>query len=178
MKASRIGELSQALNDKEGELRASTAQCLTLTEKVSSLHRDVNRLKKRCIRVEVTRSQAIERAVDTARRHFESANTRRIKRPDGRIEDWVRNLVVELVALDGVPTAKVPSVIDRVRRSFVPKETGDGRDKDGDEERKQTISDRSVRRIMAESYVKAFLRAALLFGYMQSMDCQRGQHVV
>ena len=163
LRASKVDELSQALDSKEGELWASTAQCSTLTEKNSSLHRDVDRLRKKCNRAEETHSRAIERAVDTARKHFESANTRRIKRPDGRIEDWVRDLVVELVALDGVPTAKVPSVIDWVRRCFVPEETGDGHDQDGDDERKQTISDRSVRRIMAESYVKAFLRAAHVF---------------
>lgn len=189
-KTSRIDELSQALESKDEEFQASAAQCSMLTEKVSSLHRDVDRLRKRCNRVEETHFQAIERAVNTAREHFESANTRRIKRPDGRIEDWVRHLVIELVALDGVPTAKVPSVIDRVRRSFTPKETSDGPDQDGDDERKQTISDRSVRRIMAESYVKAFLRAAhlfsktpcqcwtynsinkkLTFDYLSSMDC-------
>jgi hypothetical protein len=80
-----------------------------------------------------------------------------VKQPDGRIEDWVCHLVVELVALDGVPTAKVPQVIDRVRRSFTQTESGD-------DDKKQTISDRSVRRMMVEAYVKAFMYMGKLFG--------------
>ena len=118
----------------------------------------------KCTRAEGTRSHAVEKAVDRARKCFESANTKRVKRADGRIEDWVRNLVVELVALDGVPTDKVPQVIERVRRSFDPKENGDGHEKHPDGDAKlQTISDRSVRRMLVEAYIKAFLRTAELF---------------
>ena len=118
----------------------------------------------KCNRAAETRSQAVEAAVDRARKHFESTNTKRIKRPDGRIEDWVRDLVVELVSLDGVPTEKVPQVIERVRRSFIMEGSGDERGgQDGGDARKEKISDRSVRRILVEAYVKAFLRAGELF---------------
>ena len=113
------------------ELHKSAAQRSRLNETISSLHRDVNRFRKRCDRADSIRSRAIEKAVDNTRKHFRLTNTRRVKRPDGRIEDWVRDLVVELVALDGVPTAKVPSVIERVRSSIVPTATGDD-DDDGD----------------------------------------------
>jgi len=69
-----------------------------------------------------------------------------MKHPDGRIEDWVHDLVVELVALDGVPTAHVPQVIERVRRSFTRERSGDeGGNQDSDDN--QTISDCSVRRV-------------------------------
>ena len=37
-----------------------------------------------------------------------------MKRPDGQIEDWVRDLIVELVALDGVPTVKVPHLVNPI----------------------------------------------------------------
>jgi hypothetical protein len=156
-----MDEVQQALNGRERELQESR-------DKVLSLHRDVRRFKARCDRAEETRSQAVEKAVARAREHYENAETKRVKRPDGRIEDWVRDLVVELVALDGVPTAKVPQVIDRVRRSFIQK-SGDGRDDQGSDDGgnngdNQTISDRSVRRIMCESYVKAFMYVAKLFG--------------
>ena len=114
-------------------------------------------------RAKETCSRAVEDAVARARRHYKNAETKRVKRPDGRIEDWVRDLVVELVALDGVPTAHVPQVIERVRRSFVQKESGDDEGDRGGEDN-QTISDRSVRRMMCESYVKAFMYAAKLFG--------------
>lgn len=162
-KESTINDLSRTLGNKEVELEASTECCSRLTTKVSSLQRDLHRFKMRDNRADEVCSRAVERAVDRTRKRFEEANTKRIKRPDGRIEDWVRNLVVELVALDKVPTAKVPQVIERVRCCFVPKGSGDAHDdrvECGDQ--KQTISDRSVRRIMVESYVKAFLRAAAL----------------
>ena len=65
-----------------------------------------------------------------------------MKRPDGRIEDWVRDLVVELVALDGVPTAKVPNVIARVRRSFAPKRNSGDSDGRGTTTVNLTTADR------------------------------------
>jgi len=113
-------------------------------------------------RAKQTCSRTVEDAIARVRRHYESAETKRVKHPDGRIEDWVRDLVVELVALDGVPTAHVPQVIERVRQSFTRMKSGDG---DGNQDSDdQTISDRSVRRIMCESYTEAFMYAAKLFG--------------
>jgi hypothetical protein len=118
----------------------------------------------RSTRAGETLSRSIEKAVDRARRHFDSANIKKVKRHDGRIEDWVRDLVVELVAIDGVPTAKVPQVIGRVWRSFVLKENdGDSEGQPGSDVREQNISDRSVRRMLVEAYVKAFLHTAELF---------------
>ena len=81
---------------------------------VCFLRRDTHRFKMRGDQAKETRSRAIEKAVDRVRKHYKSAETKRVKRPDGRIEDWVRNPVVELVVLDGVPTAKVLQVIDIV----------------------------------------------------------------
>jgi hypothetical protein len=152
---SAMGKLRQALESKEKELRKSTLQCSRLMSTVSSLRRDVYRFKARCNRAEGTSSRAVEKAVDRVRRYYESAETKRLKCPDGWIEDWVRDLVVELVALDGVLTTKVPQVINRVQRSF----SHQGNNDNG----KQTISDRSVRRIMVEAYVKAFMYSAKLF---------------
>ena len=172
LKESATGELLEVLNGKERELQKSAARRVELTDTVSSLCRDTHRFGMRCNRAKEVCSHAVESAVNRVRKHHESAKTRKVKRPDGRIEDWVRNLVVELVALDGVPTAKVPQVIDRVRHSFT-QEAGDEHgeqesnehNKQGDDSGdKQTISDRSVRRMMVEAYVKAFLYAAKIFG--------------
>jgi hypothetical protein len=152
-----------ALQDKGLELQKSAADCLELRDRVSSLRRDTHRFWMRYDRAKESRSQAVEKAVTRVTKHYESTGTRRVKRPDGRIEDWVRDLVVELVALDGVPTAKVPQVIERVRRSFANK-GNDGHDEQGGGDDNQIISDRSVRRMMCESYVGAFMHAAQLFG--------------
>lgn len=141
MKASMAANVQQALDRDERELRESR-------DRTSSLRRDVHRLKARCDRAEETRSQAVEKAVTRARKHFESAETKRVKRPDGRIEDWVRDLVVELVALDGVPTAKVPQVINRVRHCFAQESDNGCNNQGGNDSKNQTISDHSVRRIM------------------------------
>ena len=125
-----------------------------------------------CVRARETRSHAVEEAVDRARKHFKSANTKRVKRPDGRIEDWVRDLIVELVALDGVPTAKVPQVIERVRRSFVSTENNNEHDDQANYiTKEETVSDRSVRRMLVEAYVKAFLHTAEL---LSRTPCQYG----
>lgn len=173
MKESATNELLEVLDGKEKDLQRSAARCVELAGTVSSLRRDIHRFGMRCNRAKEVCSHAVENAVNRVRKHYESAETKKVKRPDGRIEDWVRNLVVELVALDGVPTAKVPQVIDRVQCSFTQKkgsdehgkQDGDEHDKQGgDSDDKQTISDRSVRRIMVEAYVKAFLYAAKLFG--------------
>ena len=154
--------LLEVVSNEQEELQRSNARCLELDNVVDSLRHNIDRSRKRCSRAKETRCHEIEKAVNRARTQFESAGTKQVKRPDGRIENWVRNLVVELVALDSVPTAKVPQVIERVRCNFAPK--GDEHDDQARvDARKQTISDRSVRRIMVESYVKAFLRAAQLF---------------
>jgi hypothetical protein len=161
-----LADRETALQDKELELQKSAADCLELRDRVSSLRRDTHRFWMRYDRAKESRSQAVEKAVTRVTKHYESAGTRRVKCPDGRIEDWVRDLVVELVALDGVPTAKVPQVIERVRRSFANKgnDEHDEHDEQGGGNDNQIISDRSVRRIMCESYVKAFMYAAQLFG--------------
>jgi hypothetical protein len=153
-----MDEVQQALDSREQELQESR-------DRISSLQRETHRFRMRSNRAKETRSQAVEKAVARVRKHYENAETKRVKCSDGRIEDWVRDLVVELVALDGVPTASVPQVIDRVRRSFTQEKSGDEHDNQGsDDNGKQTISDRSVRRIMCESYIKAFMYVAKLFG--------------
>ena len=125
-------------------------------------------VKMRYDRAKEARSRTVGNAVARARKCFENAEVKRVKGPDGRIEDWVRDLVVELVALDGVPTARVPQVIERVRRSFTKKESSNwGGDKD------QTISDRSVRRFMCEAYIKAFMYTAKLFGAAPCERCEQ-----
>lgn len=159
-------ELQRALDSKDEELQKCDAHCSELNNTVSSLRRDVHMFKMRCDRAEETCSHEVERAVERVRKCYKGAETKRLKRPDGRIEDWVHDLVVELVALDGVPTLKVLQVIDRVWSSFTQKshyKCG------GDDNDKQTISDRSVRRIMVEAYVKAFLYSAKLF---RASPCQ------
>ena len=176
-KQSKINELSCALDRKEEELQKSTTQCSRLNERISSLERNVHRFRARCDRAEEKRSHAVEAAIDRTRKQFESANSRRVKRPDGRIEDWVRDLVVELVSLDGVPTEKVPQVIERVRRSFIAEETSKSDGRTGGNSKKEMISDRSVRRILVEVYVKAFLRAGELF-HRAPCQCQNSCYLI
>jgi chromosome segregation ATPase len=96
-----VGRSRQALDSKNKELQKSAARCLELENTVSSLRRDVHLFRMRCDRAEETRSREVEReverAVERVRKCYESTETKRVKRPDGRIEDWVRDLVVELV---------------------------------------------------------------------------------
>ena len=167
-----MNKLSQTLGEKEKELRDSAERCSRLTSRVSSLRQHVHRYRMRSVRGEETHSHTVEKAVERARNHLESASTKRVKRPDGRIEDWVRDLVVELVALDGVPTARVPKVIARVRHSFALEGNGDDHNgQTGGDTEEQTISDRSVRRMLVESYIKAFMHTAEL---LTRAPCQSG----
>jgi septal ring factor EnvC (AmiA/AmiB activator) len=87
LRESTINALSKTLDSKEKELQNSAAQSSTLKERVSSLCQDVHRFRIRCARAEEAHSHAVEKAVDRARKQFESRNSKRIKRPDGRIED-------------------------------------------------------------------------------------------
>ena len=82
-KDSKLAELSQALDDEREQLQKSTARCGELTDTVSSLRRDVHRFKARSDREKETRSHAIEKAVEKARKEFESAGSKRVKHPDG-----------------------------------------------------------------------------------------------
>ena len=91
-KESAMNELYRALKSKEKELQKSAARCSELANRVPSLSQDVRRLKMRCDRAGGARSRAIEKAIDRVRKHYESVRTKRVKHPNGRIEDWVRNL--------------------------------------------------------------------------------------
>ena len=102
LKAATTSEVQHALGCREGELQE-------LRDRVSSLCRDLHRFKLGCDRAKERRSQAVKKAIARVEEHCESAETTKVKRPDGRIEDWVRDLVIELVALDGVPTASIPT---------------------------------------------------------------------
>ena len=73
-----INELLQTLGEKEKELKDSAAECSTLTGKVSSLHQHVQRFRMRSVRAKGTGSRAIEEAVERAKKHFESANAKRV----------------------------------------------------------------------------------------------------
>ena len=151
--------MKQALASTKWDLRKSTAKGLELGDNISTLPQGVHRFKMRYDRAKKTCSHTVEDAVARTRRHYQNAERKRMKHPKGRIEDWVCDLVVEL---NRVPMAHVPQVIERVRRSFTRERSGDeGGNQDSDDN--QTISDRSVRRMMCESYIKAFMYAAKLF---------------
>ena len=151
--------MKQALASTKWDLQKSTAKGLELGDNISTLPQGVHRFKMRYDRAKEMCSHTVEDTVARTRRHYRNAERKRMKHPDGRIEDWVRDLVVEL---NGVPMAHVPQVIERVRRSFTQERSGDeGGNQDSDDN--QTISDRSVQRMMCESYIKAFMYAAKLF---------------
>jgi hypothetical protein len=65
------------------------------------------------------RTRAIEAAVSKATSELEGqSEVWRIKRPDGRIENWGRDLTCRLIAIRHLPASQAPGAISDVLRAI------------------------------------------------------------
>ena len=132
-----------------------------------SLYKEVRRLRVKTLRAPGQHSRAVEVAVSEAARKFKARSSAyRIKRPDGRIENWVRDLSCRLIAIRHLPASQTPGAISDILQA-IKAHTGDldGTDNDTDVDPSdvETFSDRSARRFPLEGNVMGKIQLAKEF---------------
>jgi len=147
--------ISNELKSKSEGLEKMSINCSRLRDRNLQLSREVRRLRRKASRVPGQRSHAIEVAIaksaDKLKTHY---NTLRIKRPDGRIENWVRDLTCRLIARRHLPATQAPGAISDILWA-VKSKTGDNNGGDVG-----TFSDRSARRFPLEGYIMGKIQVA------------------
>lgn len=134
-----------------------------LKDRNLELDKEVRKLRVKALRAPDQRSRAVNAATLRATREAKvQPTTPRIKRPDGRIENWVRELCCQLIAVRHVPASQTPGVISDVLRAIKPPTNGnEGTDDDpGDVDK---FSDRSARRFTLEGHVMGKILVAKEF---------------
>jgi predicted nuclease with TOPRIM domain len=90
-------KVSDELESKTQALKKTSIDHSRLQDRVSKLHKEVRRLRAKTLCALQQRSRAVDAAVTKATDRFNAeSNPCRIKRLDGRIENWVRDLVCRL----------------------------------------------------------------------------------
>ena len=138
-----------------------------LQERAEKVKTETKRLRVKVHRAPAQRSHAVKVAVSKAVKSLsvESA-TWRIKRPDGRIENWVRELSCKLVAVRHLPATQAPGAISDILQAIKAHTTGtddDGTDAAADHGEVKMFSDRSARRFLLEGHVMGKIQTAKEF---------------
>ena len=77
---------------------------------ILKLHKEVRRLCTKVVRAPGQHAHAVEAAISKATNDFE-ADAWRIRRPNGRIKNWVRNLSCKLISIQHLPALQTPGAI-------------------------------------------------------------------
>ena len=162
---------SEELSKKADALEQALKGCSKLQGRTSKLYKEVRKLRAKALRAPEKCSHAVEAAlVKAASGEFGGRpDIWRIKRPDGRIEDWVRDLTCRLICVRHVPASQAPGVISDIVRAF--KSRADDRDGTNDENPDadasrddiEVFSDRSARRFPVEGHVMGQIQIAKEF---------------
>jgi len=135
-----------------------------LQDRTSKLHREVRRLRIKTLRAPGQRYRAVEAAIaeTAASESGAQSNIWRIKRPDGRIENWVRDLSCRLIAVRHLPASQTPGAISDIIQAIKAKTGGhNGADNNphANPSSEETFSDRSARRFPLEGHAMGKIRA-------------------
>lgn len=136
----------------------------------SKLHKEVRALRTKSLRGREQRSRAAKAAAMKAVRKFkEHSIVWRIKRPDGRIENWVRDLSCRLITVHHLPASQTPGAISDILQTIKANTSDHGGTDDDDADThanpddKETFSDRSARRFPLEGHVMGKIKLAREF---------------
>jgi hypothetical protein len=153
----RIGiTISDELESKTQALEEASSDHSRLQDRISKLHKEVRRLRAKTLRAPQQRSHAVNVAVTKAADQFKAeSNPWRIKRPDGRIENWVRDLVCRLIAIRHLPASQTPGTVSDILQAI--KANTDDLDVPSE---KEIFSDRSARRFPLEGHVMGKIMVA------------------
>lgn len=143
---------------------------LKLQGRNSKLSKEIRRLQMKALRAPGQRSHAVEVAIaKTADELRARSNIWRIKRPDGRIENWVRDLTCRLITHRRVPTTQIPGTISDILRAIKSNAESHNQTDDIEVDARtdlsdvETFSDRSARRFPLEGHVMGKLQVAREF---------------
>lgn len=162
--------MSHELKSERDTLKKTSSECSKSHNRTSRLRKEVQKLRTKVLHAPGQRDRAVKAAVSKVVREFgERQNIWRIKRPDGRIEDWIRDLSCRLIAIHHLPASRTPSAISDIIQTFKA-HTGDhngtddsGTDPGVDPGSVETFSDRSVRRFPLEGHVLVKMQIAKEF---------------
>jgi hypothetical protein len=130
-----------------------------LRDRATKLKNETKRLRVKAVRAPGQRSHAVKVAVSKAVKKVRvDSAIWRVKRPDGRIENWIRELIAKLIAVRHLPATQAPGAITDIVRAIKAHATGT--DDDGTVE---TFSDRSARRFLLEGHVMGKIQTAKEF---------------
>lgn len=145
-------------NKLESKNETPGRDCLRYQDRTSKLQREVRNLRKKVLRAPGQRSHAVEVAVTrTASELGGHSNVWKIKHPNGRIKNWIRDLTCRLITVHHIPATQAPGVVSEVIRALRAN-TGDDCNLDADEE--ETFSDRSARRFPLEGCIMGEMMVA------------------
>ena len=80
-------------------------------DRISKIRKEVWRLCAKALRTPGQRAHAVEAAISKATNDFEA----QAERPDGRIENWVRDLSCKPIAIQHLPASQTPGAISDMR---------------------------------------------------------------
>ena len=157
---------SNELKSKDCALQKVSRDNSGLRNRVAKLSKEVRRLRAKILRAPGQRSRAVEAAVAEVERKLKvRPDVWRIKRPDGRIENWVRDLTCKLICIRHVPASQAPSVISDVLEVLKARAGAhDGTSKNLGADCVETFSDRSARRFPLEGHTLTKMKIAKEFG--------------
>ena len=145
--------------------------CSQSQDHISKLHKEVRRLRAKAVRAPGQRAHAVEAAISKATNNFE-ADAWRIKRPDGRIENWVRDLSCKLISIRHLPASQTPGAIFDILQAIKAHTCGRNKTDDDDVDTgvdpgdMKPFSDRSARRFPLEGHVMGKIQVAKEFKAM------------
>jgi len=159
--------VSNELKSKSEALEKVSKDYSGLRDRTSKLHKEVRILRTKTLCAPGQHSRATEAAVAKAVRESEAEfHDLRIKRPDGRIENWVRDLSCRLITVRHLPASQTPGAISDMLRA-IRANTGDHDRTDNDNVNTypdlgdgETFSDRSARRFPLEGHVMGKIQLA------------------
>ena len=156
MERKKVNDLQERLvtfeNNHKGQRQTNAA------DRTSKLQREVRSLRKKVLRAPEQRSHAVKVAVArTASELGSHSNVSKIKHPNGRIKNWVRDLTCRLITVHHIPATQAPGVVSEVMRA-IRANTGNNCDHDSGEE--EIFSDRLARRFPLEGCIMGEMMVA------------------
>ena len=152
------------------ELRKRNDTLERLQDRTSRLQKEVKRLRVKAFRAPGQCSFAVEAALAKAANEAKGQSSIwRIKRPNGRIENWVRDLTCKLICVRHVPASQAPGVVSDIVQAFKThtgnhnKAKNETSDAGVDQGSVETFSNRSSSRFPLEGHVMGQIQLAKEF---------------
>jgi len=160
-------QANTAIRDKPTSEKKTSDNDQKIQDRTLNLQKEVRNLRAKALRAPGQRLQAVDAAVVKVTNEFkERSNIWRIKRPNGQIENWVRDLGCRLITVRHLPATQTPGAISDILLAIKASTGGYDGVGDGDVDnpgKSETFSDRSARRFPLEGRVMGQMMIAQEF---------------